>query len=71
MSQTLEFKYAKIKKTTRECLDVFTSSYEVTSDIFYDYVELDKLNTNYKHKYYINGEWYEDAEGIMPWSPAE
>lgn len=69
MSQTLEFKYAKIKIKTRECLDVFTSSYELTSDIFYEYVELDELNTNYKHKYYINSEWYEDANGTIPWSP--
>lgn len=69
MSQTLEYFYAKIKISTRECLDVYTSSEEDTNDIFYEYVRLDEFNLDYKHKYYINGEWYEDANGTIPWSP--
>lgn len=69
MSQTLEYNYAKIKITTRKCLGVFTSSYEVTSDAFYEYVELDELNLDYTGKYYINGAWYEDSAGTTPWNP--
>lgn len=69
MSQTLEFFYAKIKRTTRECLDVFTSSEVEADNIFYEFVRLDEFNFDYMGKYYINGAWYEDANGTIPWSP--
>ena len=35
------------------------------------YIELPEYNEDYLEKYYINGAWYEDEAGTIPWSPAE
>lgn len=64
---TLEYIYAKIKVSTRRCLSVFTSTEEKTNSSTYEYVQLDNYDDSYMGKYYINGGWYEDAEGTIPY----
>lgn len=66
----LTYIYAQVKQSTRECKGVVTSTNPMVSDSFYEYVRLDHYDLSYKNKYYINGAWYEDAAGTIPWSPS-
>ena len=65
----LQYIYAKVKQTTRKCMGVFTSTNAVESDSYYEYVPIEHLDDSYGGKYYINGSWYEDAAGTIPWTP--
>lgn len=65
----LPYTYAQVMKSTRECKNVFTATYSVSDDSMFEYVRLDRYDLSYKNKYYINGAWYEDAAGTIPWSP--
>ena len=33
-------------------------------------IEIPVYDKNYLMKYYINGAWYEDAAGTIPWTSA-
>lgn len=64
----LAYKYAEIDLKTGRCIGVITSmksEYENNPA----YIPIPKLTDEYLFKYYINGAWYEDAEGTIPWSP--
>lgn len=65
----LQYKYAQIDLNDNMCVAVLTST--ICYDDYPEYVPIDSLNDDYLFKYYINGAWYEDAEGTIPWSPAE
>ena len=65
----LQYIYAKIMKATRQCVGVFTSTNETTEDAYFEYVPLEHLDNSYMRKYYIDGTWYEDAAGTIPWTP--
>lgn len=67
MSINLAYIYAKINLTTNMCIGVITST--ICHDDDPEYIVIDSLNEDYLFKYYINGEWFEDAEGTIPWSP--
>lgn len=69
MSLQLEFNYARVNKSTRKCVAVFTSEEECYDNALYEYIRLDSLIEEYYGKYYIDGAWYEDAAGTIPWSP--
>lgn len=58
--------YAQIDPSTGMCIGVITSSDDLTSDIM---IPIPVYDDNYFLKYYINGAWYEDAEGTIPWEP--
>lgn len=49
------------------CYEVFSSTqvYETNDNL----VVLDAYNEDYLLKYYINGAWYEDAAGTIPFTP--
>lgn len=64
----LAYKYAEIDLETRQCFHVFTSTEEMIGE---EFIPIPHLNFDYMDKYYINGSWYEDAEGTIPWSPEE
>ena len=65
MSQNFAYNYAEIDPATNMCIGVFsTTSPEPTSNII---VEIPVNDPEYMLKYYINGEWYEDADGTIPW----
>lgn len=69
MSMTLEYWYAVINTVTGKCLRVETSTEYITQEEAPDYILIEGYIPEYKHKYYINGAWYEDANGTIPWSP--
>ncbi len=69
MSLNLQYIYAEIIPETGECVGVITTT--INRDDDPEYVAIPSLNDEYLWKYYINGEWYEDAEGTIPWSPEE
>lgn len=64
----LAYSYAEIDLETGECIGVITSTQLHTG---VEYIRIERYNEDYFGKFYINGEWYEDAEGTIPWSPAE
>ena len=57
--------YAYIDVETVECLGV-----QRTTDIINNpaMIPIPVYDTNYVFKFYINGSWYEDAEGTIPWT---
>lgn len=65
----LAYKYAQILKPTNQCVSVFTSTTAKVSDAMFEFVEIPNVDNSYIDKYYINGAWYEDAAGTIPWSP--
>lgn len=62
----LPFKYAVLQEGSTECVNVCTAARAINDPT---YIEIDTLNFDYIGKHYINGAWYEDAAGTIPWSP--
>lgn len=61
----ITFYYAEIDWETNMCIGVSAQSYTTSRP---DYVEIPVYDEEYIFKFYINGNWYEDAEGTIPWS---
>jgi hypothetical protein len=61
----LYYKYAEIDLETGECLGVCTQSNAVSNPAL---IPIPVEDYDYIGKYYINGNWYEDAEGTIPWT---
>ena len=59
------FNYAEINSRNR-CIGVHSYEEEPES-VPEGWVELPIYDLEYLGKYYINGSWYEDAEGTIPW----
>lgn len=66
MAQQYAYNYAKIDNTGF-CYEVCSSSRNY--DGYEGYVAIPEYSTDYMGKYYLNGAWYEDAAGTIPWSP--
>lgn len=66
MAVNFAYNYAVIDPDTNMCVTVETVSAEVTDDP--RYVEIPVYDPEYLLKYYINGAWYEDAAGTIPWT---
>ena len=67
MSTNLQYIYAQIDLTDNMCVGVLTTT--INREGNPEYVEIDSLNEDYLGMYYIDGAWYEDAAGTIPWSP--
>ena len=67
MAQQFAYNYAEIDPATNMCIGVHSRSmaYEEMPATF---VEIPVNDPEYCCKYYINGEWYEDAAGTIPWT---
>lgn len=67
MSMQYAYTYAEIDPVDNMCIGVYsrTLQYEVLPENF---VELPVNDQEYLFKYYINGNWYEDAAGTIPWT---
>lgn len=63
----LYFHYAEIDPETKMCIGIHNSSHEVT-ELGENFVEIPVEDPDYLFKYYIDGNWYEDAEGTIPWT---
>ena len=64
MSVNYQYIYAEIDLDTNECIHVFSTSTPNSAPCL---VELEVDDPEYISKYYIDGNWYEDAEGTIPW----
>jgi hypothetical protein len=69
MSANLQYIYAEIDLETGMCIGVMTTTIDREGNP--EYVEIPTLTEDYLFKFYIDGAWYEDAEGTIPWSPEE
>ena len=67
MSMNYAYNYAELDPETGECIGVFSASAPMTN--LPEWVITIPVNDGeYMGKYYINGSWYEDAEGTIPWT---
>lgn len=66
MSQNFAYNYAEIDPSTNMCIGVVSTSMPDTETP--NLVEIPVNDPEYCFKYYINGNWYEDAEGTIPWT---
>lgn len=64
MAVNYQFNYAEIDTSTGECIGVRTMTYEVNNPAM---IAIPVYDDEYFGKYYINGNWYEDAAGTIPW----
>lgn len=59
------YNYAEIDPGTNMCIGVYTMSSIADNPTF---VEIPVYDQEYILKFYINGNWYEDAAGTIPWT---
>jgi hypothetical protein len=63
------YNYAEIDLTTRMCVGFQSTTLEIPEDEMPEaLVPVPVNDPEYIGKYYINGNWYEDAEGTIPWT---
>ena len=65
MSVNYAYNYANIDLETGMCIGVYSRTYETNEA---DMIPIPVYDEEYCFKYYINGSWYEDAEGTIPWT---
>lgn len=71
MAELLAYNFAEIDDATCMCVGVLTTTdpeQEGPSGSGSTYVAIPVYDEEYLLKYYINGAWYEDAEGTIPWT---
>lgn len=68
MSMTYAYNYAEIDPETNMCIGMQSTSMELDLTQYPELVEIPVNDPEYCFKYYINGNWYEDAEGTIPWT---
>lgn len=65
MAVNYAYNYAEIDWNTNMCIGVHSMTGPSDADFL---VEIPVNDPEYCFKYYINGNWYEDAEGTIPWT---
>lgn len=60
----LYYKYAEINVTTGKCIGVRTMTSPINNPAL---IPIEVEDDNYIGKYYLNGSWWEDAAGTIPW----
>lgn len=68
MAANYAYNYAQIDLATGMCIGVQTTTIDCSGEP--GYVEIPVYDGEYLFKYYINGAWYEDAAGTIPWQSA-
>lgn len=68
MAENYAYYYAIIDLETRMCVDVQDTTDYADPELYPEYIPIETWSYDYLMKYYINGAWYEDAEGTIPWS---
>ena len=71
MSMTYAYNYAEVQDSDGLCVGVISTSEpgaEGPTGLGTTYVPIPVNDGEYIFKYYINGNWYEDAEGTIPWT---
>ena len=65
MAQQYYYNYAEIDLETGMCIGVITTTLERNEETL---IEIPVYDEEYCLKFYINGNWYEDADGTIPWT---
>lgn len=65
MAVNYQYNYAEIDLATGMCIGVSSAT---APNTYPNFIEIPVYDENYVLKYYIDGEWYEDAAGTIPWS---
>lgn len=68
MAVNYAFNYAQIDPNTGMCTAVKTTTIDCSDDP--TQVEIPVYDPEYICKYYINGSWWVDAAGTIPWQSA-
>ena len=71
MAVNYAYNYVEIDDATGLCLGVVTDSRDDlagTTSAGTTYYMVEVYDPEFLLKYYINGSWYEDAEGTIPWT---
>lgn len=70
MSMNYAYNYAEIDPTTNMCINFQSRTDQLSEEIMAanNLVEIPVNDPEYLGKYYINGAWYEDAAGTIPWT---
>ncbi|MBQ8722642.1 MAG: hypothetical protein IJY67_10965 [Paludibacteraceae bacterium] len=66
-SMNYAYNYAEIDPATGMCIQVISTTTNEGGEQGV-WVEIPVYDEEYIMKYYINGNWYEDAEGTIPWT---
>lgn len=68
MAMNFAFNYAEIELDTGLCVAVESTSKQLDTTRYPEMIVIPVYDEEYIDKYYINGNWYEDAEGTIPWT---
>lgn len=71
MAVNFAYNFAEIDDATKMCVGVLSTtdpSQEGPTLSGTTYVAIPVYDEEYCFKYYIDGNWYEDAEGTIPWT---
>ena len=71
MAMNYAYNYAEVQDSDGLCLGVLSTSdpnQAGPTSMGTMYVSIPVNDPEYIFKYYINGNWYEDAEGTIPWT---
>ena len=66
MSVNYAYNYATIDPATKMCINVQSRTLQL-DPLPENWVEIPVNDPEYLMKYYIDGAWYEDAAGTIPW----
>lgn len=64
MAVNHQYNYAHIDTDTGLCVGVRTMTYKVDNPVL---IPIQVYDEEYIDKYYLNGNWYEDSAGTIPW----
>ena len=64
MAVNRQYNYAHIDTDTGLCVGVRTMTYKVDNPVL---IPIQAYDEECIDKYYLNGNWYEDAVGTIPW----
>lgn len=64
MAVNHQYNYAHIDTDAGLCVGVRTMTYKVDNPVL---IPIQVYDEEYIDKYYLNGNWYEDAAGTIPW----
>lgn len=67
MAVNYAYHFAEIDPNTNMCIQVLTTTNANNANMP-NFVEIPVYDEEYLFKYYINGNWYEDAAGTIPWT---
>lgn len=66
MAVNFAYHFAEIDPTTNMCIQVQSTTVDLTGEP--GFVAIPVYDEEYLLKYYIDGNWYEDAAGTIPWT---